>query len=156
MRNAQQTAQIQDLTTAFDLSCGPSAVDRALQLPVPLLLPAADGETSSALRRPGDVLRGLLASTSVAFLSPIEYVRRLRACAAKLRQPAYSLRSFHADLQQLFPELRLYLCAKQGPSTTFITTSGNTPKDEYKRTLGALFALYWLCRLELPEVCVAD
>jgi len=31
------------------------------------------------------------------------------------------------------------------------STSGRSSLDEYKRTWGALFAVYWLCRLELPE-----
>ena len=36
-------------------------------------------------------------------------------------------------------------------ASTASTTSGNSPFEEYNRTMGALFAVYWLARLELPQ-----
>jgi len=35
-------------------------------------------------------------------------------------------------------------------------TSGNSSADEYKRTIGALFGVYWLMRLDLPSVTDSD
>ena len=85
----------------------------------------------------------------------------LRSCAARLRDPKYSLRDFHGDIQRCFPELRLYLNVPvPQPGTTgggvaaggkSSMTSGLSGKDEYMRTMGALFAVYWLSRLELPD-----
>ena len=55
-----------------------------------------------------------------------------------------------------FPELRLYLGgdAPTGQTNDRLTkmTSGRSSVDEYIRTMNALFAVYWLCRLRLPNV----
>lgn len=65
---------------------------------------------------------------------------RVRLAAGRICDPDYSLADFHADLAA-FPELHLYLL--EGESTT----SGRTVGDEYQRTVGAFFAIYWLMRL---------
>eukprot|EP00966_Prymnesium_polylepis_P082296 1905816-Prymnesium_polylepis.1 len=54
---------------------------------------------------------------------------------------------FNEDMLFSFPELRLYLSGEDlGPRSS---TSGRSSTDEYKRTMGALFAVYWLMRLDL-------
>jgi ABC-type branched-subunit amino acid transport system substrate-binding protein len=66
---------------------------------------------------------------------------RIQLMASKIRLPSYSLIEFLADCQHSFPELNLYV-------TCSISSSGRTSHDEYQRTIGALFAVYWLLRLE--------
>ena len=55
-----------------------------------------------------------------------------------------------------FPELRYYLIRSRDAQTAKAdrslagrtdVTSGASASDEYKRTVGALFALYWLARI---------
>jgi len=65
--------------------------------------------------------------------------------AMRIRSPNYYLRQFHADCTQAFPELSLYAAAST-------STSGRSSDEEYKRTIGALFSLYWLYRLDLQSV----
>ena len=101
---------------------------------------------AAGLERPpraGDTFRELLAAAPI--LPAAEYYKRLRSVASRLREPTFTLKIFHHELCELFPELRLYL--GQGG-----TSSGIQGSDEYLRTLGALYAVYWLCRLDLPTV----
>ena len=102
-----------------------------------------------------------------------ERIARLKVAASKLREPGYTVRLFHADMCFAFPELGLYLddahmaafamspedLVGGGPSRVDVqhqmgsaTTGGTTMLVEYNRTVGALFCLYWLCRLRLPSV----
>ena len=122
-----------------------------VELPIPPPLPpAAAAAADGAATRPADTVRGLMAAAAAegSVLPPEEYLRRLRASAARLRDPSYSLHMFHDDMQACFPELRLYL----GLGARESTTSGRSSLDEYIRTVYALFAVYWLCRLRLPDV----
>jgi len=66
-----------------------------------------------------------------------------RSCAGKMRDPDYSCQDFYRDIQAAFPELRLYCL--EGVETT----SGRSVDDEYQRTIGALFTLYWILRLDM-------
>jgi len=99
--------------------------------------------------------------------------------ALHIRDPSYGLKQFFEDMVCAFPELELYLekdlcaqvhmdpdsdlevqrlrkhldiltCASTGPEKS--STSGNSGSDEYKRTICALFGVYWLMRLDLPSV----
>ena len=76
---------------------------------------------------------------------------RLEKASASLLEPSYSLKQFHADCTACFPELLLYVSRPAG--STDGTSSGITADDEYRRTVGALFAIYWLVRLDLGTVC---
>ena len=58
----------------------------------------------------------------------------------QLRDPAYSLRRFDADIRSAFPELGYYLVGET-------TSSGETNKTEYYRTICSLFCIYWLMRI---------
>lgn len=68
-----------------------------------------------------------------------------RRMAKSIADSTYSLRDFTSDLQA-FPELDLYLLdgshANLGHSV-----SGRTLGDEFQRTIGAFYAIYWLMRL---------
>eukprot|EP00403_Amphidinium_massartii_P044049 CAMPEP_0178442454 /NCGR_PEP_ID=MMETSP0689_2-20121128/38173_1 /TAXON_ID=160604 /ORGANISM="Amphidinium massartii, Strain CS-259" /LENGTH=1001 /DNA_ID=CAMNT_0020066001 /DNA_START=208 /DNA_END=3213 /DNA_ORIENTATION=+ len=66
--------------------------------------------------------------------------------AKRIRDPAYSLHEFYADMVAAFPELALYVSAGPGSGAT---VSGNTADEEYQRTMGALFAVFWMMRLHL-------
>ena len=61
--------------------------------------------------------------------------------ASRIRDPTYSLKDFHRDLVEAFPELRYYMVSGSKIS------SGGTPAEEYLRTIGAAFAAYWLMRI---------
>jgi len=70
-------------------------------------------------------------------------VDRARNAAKRIRDKNYTCRQFYEDCAAAFPELSAYVC---GSATT---SSGLSSSDEYQRTLGALFAVYWLMRLHL-------
>jgi hypothetical protein len=80
-----------------------------------------------------------------------------------MRDLAYSLKDFHADMIACFPELRLYIPTTE-TDTTMSSKRSNTAtslhrrsmissdrsgEDEYRRTIGALFNVYWFARLDL-------
>mmetsp|Transcript_22748 Transcript_22748/g.50277 ORF Transcript_22748/g.50277 Transcript_22748/m.50277 type:complete len:1319 (+) Transcript_22748:219-4175(+) len=67
-----------------------------------------------------------------------------KRAAARICDPVYSCRDYFDDLVASFPELRLYCLSEE-----FETTSGRSLDDEYQRTMGALFAVYWLMRVKL-------
>ena len=119
--------------------------------------------------QPGDPIRAVLAKLGEGRLSAQAFCTELRASAARLRDPKYTLLQFHDDMHRCFPELQLYLAetavadapfpVRSGSASSIRiqkrvtqTTSGYSGEDEFKRTMGALFAVYWLARLDLPEV----
>ena len=81
----------------------------------------------------------------------------------RIRKPNYSLAMFYDDVRAAFPELTLYLACREqkrreaeaedgegggdGGAGKPAVTSGLTSDDEYRRTIGALFAVYWLMRI---------
>lgn len=71
-----------------------------------------------------------------------------RNAAGKIREASYSCKDFYNDLMAAFPELRLY-CISTGNTLEDISSSGRSVDDEYQRTIGALFAVYWLMRLDM-------
>ena len=88
---------------------------------------------------------------------------RAREAAQRIREPSYTLKMFHDDCLRAFPELQLYVVGPlPQPSTSrpgatrplkaadpipAATSSGFTATDEYLRTIGALFAIYWMMRI---------
>jgi len=76
---------------------------------------------------------------------------RVKKIAKNIQDPKYSLKHFTADLAA-FPELGLYLLEEQSASTSCADlgmSSGRSIGDEYQRTVGAFFAIYWLLRLDI-------
>jgi len=67
--------------------------------------------------------------------------------AKRIADPDYSLKSFLKDLD-CFPELHLYMLdCNEEQVKEMATGSGRTLGDEYQRTIGAFFAIYWLIRI---------
>mmetsp|Transcript_3556 Transcript_3556/g.8885 ORF Transcript_3556/g.8885 Transcript_3556/m.8885 type:complete len:1071 (-) Transcript_3556:85-3297(-) len=71
---------------------------------------------------------------------------RARNAARCIRNANYSLQDYYEDMVAAFPELALYVSVGEGSGAT---VSGNTADEEYQRTMGALFAVYWMMRLHL-------
>ena len=126
------------------------------QLPLPQPFGTAgadnnDGESSPASPHAavstatcaGHHIRELLKDAE--FLPADRFRERLKQVTSSLRQPSYGLKQFHDDMIECFPELKLYVAGS-------VVSSGIHISDEYKRTIGALFAVYWLFRLALPGV----
>ena len=68
--------------------------------------------------------------------------------ASSIRDPGYGLRSFCVDVRQAFPELSLYVVRRETALEGHTDiTSGVTAEAEYRRTIGALFAVYWIARI---------
>lgn len=85
---------------------------------------------------------------------------RARRAAEQIRSPSYTTKDFYSDLVAAFPELRLYCVVREAaphgegrvllPSISTLTTSASrTGEDEYQRTIGALFCIFWLMRTHL-------
>ncbi|CAE7242314.1 MAP3K3 [Symbiodinium natans] len=84
---------------------------------------------------------------------------RAKRAAEQIRSPSYTTREFHDDITAAFPELRLYCLismdedditrSQSQTSSGSITTSGRSAFDEYQRTIGALFCVFWLMRQHL-------
>jgi len=69
---------------------------------------------------------------------------RIMRMAERIHSPSYSLKEFFNDCIESFPELRLFFLGDKNISST----SGESNEGEYQRTIGALFAVYWLLRLQ--------
>ena len=73
----------------------------------------------------------------------LDWSAAIRA-ATRIRDSDYTLALFYADCRSAFPELCLYTCERQSEMTGQVeVSSGVSGNDEYKRTIGALFAVYW-------------
>jgi len=101
------------------------------RLPVPEALPPSRGTSQRKT-----LLQRLMTGASTNWT-------RAKRAAALIRDPNYSTRDFFEDVTAAFPELRLYVSGGQQ------TSSGRGADDEYQRTMGALFCIYWMMRLHL-------
>lgn len=72
-----------------------------------------------------------------------DWVRAKRA-AARIRDRSYDCKQFFDDIVAAFPELVLY-CVGDADATS----CGRTADDEYQRTIGAFFALFFLMRIDI-------
>lgn len=72
---------------------------------------------------------------------------RAKRAAARIRDEDYTCKDFFEDISAAFPELRLYCVAGPDEKTAVLAAGGRTAADEYQRTIGALFAVFWLMRL---------
>eukprot|EP00618_Florenciella_parvula_P040248 CAMPEP_0119536304 /NCGR_PEP_ID=MMETSP1344-20130328/49166_1 /TAXON_ID=236787 /ORGANISM="Florenciella parvula, Strain CCMP2471" /LENGTH=998 /DNA_ID=CAMNT_0007578299 /DNA_START=273 /DNA_END=3269 /DNA_ORIENTATION=+ len=72
---------------------------------------------------------------------------KISQMAEMLREESYTLKQYHDDCIAAFPELRLFFAAPEA-----VATGGRTSETEYQRTMGALFAVYWLARLDSDGV----
>ena len=73
--------------------------------------------------------------------------------AQRIRKKNYSVAMFYEDVRLAFPELSMYLATIEqiegDEAAKPDVTSGLGGDDEYRRTIGALFAVYWLMRIGL-------
>jgi len=122
---------------------------RQLTVPAPEITPVAsdaeeatsepEADAAESPRAPNAELHAAMAGRSADWA-------RIRRMAERIRQPRYMLTDFFHDCVASFPELRLFV--RDGNEVT-ATPSGRTAEAEYQRTIGALFAVYWLLRLDL-------
>lgn len=69
---------------------------------------------------------------------------RAKRAAKRILDPTYNLKCFHDDCVAAFPELLLYTVDDGS-----LASSGRSMMDEYQRTMGALFAVFWCMRRKL-------
>ncbi|CAK0804499.1 unnamed protein product [Prorocentrum cordatum] len=102
---------------------------RRVPAPVPISVPSRDSWRSS--HAVAEVMRGKATDWA-----------RAKSAAKRIRDPDYTVGMFFDDCREAFPELQLY-------QVDSATSSGRSGDDEYQRTVGALFAVFWLLRLHL-------
>jgi len=73
----------------------------------------------------------------------------IAAIASSIREPSYTLHHFHDDCLQTFPELFLYAPGDGRKLLDQRNAGGHSGMEEMQRTMGALFAVYCLCRLDM-------
>lgn len=80
----------------------------------------------------------------------------VKQCVRMLRNPYYSLKEFHEHVTTAFPELDFYKYMPGEDSDngeisakSLRSTSLHTADQEYQRTIGALYAIYWLMRIDM-------
>jgi len=75
---------------------------------------------------------------------------KIQKICEEMRNPGYTLKNFFDDCAVTFPELELFLEIDQPiKNSTPGLRAVSTGEAEYQRTIGALFAVYWLVRLPL-------
>jgi hypothetical protein len=111
-----------------------------------LIVPPAAVIVPAALKgRPEKVMPHALAGHEFDRSRAVKIARRIRL-------KTYTLAAYYDDVRAAFPELHLYLAQAEGDgldeaSNKPAVTSGLGADDEYRRTIGALFAVYWLMRI---------
>jgi hypothetical protein len=122
--------------------------NRVLTVPLPprtVAPAAADGaDRGAAAPAPNAVL----VSAMQGQLADWDKINRM---AAQMSNPSYSLRAFFDDCVGAFPELRLFFveCQKSRQGALVLSSSGRSNEAEYQRTVGALFACYFLLRADV-------
>ncbi|CAK0879953.1 unnamed protein product [Prorocentrum cordatum] len=103
-------------------------------LPAYLFPAAPDGQCDPTNRIIAEAISGKATSWS-----------HVTTAVERLRDPDYSLNDFHTDMETAFPELQLYTVESDGS----LCSSGRTSLEEYQRTLGALYSVYCIARLDM-------
>ena len=138
--------------------------EKQLYLPEPLSTAILRHRTDDDEHIAGFQVRQLLQWVDRGKDAAEERMVKLRQAANSIRDPSYRLDHFLTDMVDIFPELNLYYVydppadtptgasEAAAPSAARQTSSGRTSSDEYKRTIGALFAIYWLMRIDENDV----
>jgi hypothetical protein len=105
---------------------------RRLTAPQSVPIPAKDPAT------PGSVIKELMRGKKADWTCA-------KRAAQSIRNPDYTVGEFYKDCLAAFPELALYVACTIGEIKT---TSGRSADDEFQRTASALFAVFWLMRLD--------
>eukprot|EP00403_Amphidinium_massartii_P001014 CAMPEP_0178373800 /NCGR_PEP_ID=MMETSP0689_2-20121128/2049_1 /TAXON_ID=160604 /ORGANISM="Amphidinium massartii, Strain CS-259" /LENGTH=866 /DNA_ID=CAMNT_0019993753 /DNA_START=68 /DNA_END=2665 /DNA_ORIENTATION=- len=99
-------------------------------------LPNALFDTSAAAVEPPNKILATQLEGAVTSSTSID------EAVARLRDPEYTLHDFHAHMVKAYPELDLYM-------TSGKTSSGNSGNEEYQRTLGALYTVFAMFRIDI-------
>jgi len=108
---------------------------RKLPAPAPLISPAKSLTSSGLLVQ--ELMKGKKTDWN-----------RARNAAKRIRDKDYDCKQFFEDCVAAFPELALYVGVAGEDGKAPVTSSGRSADDEYQRSIGALFAVYWLMRLD--------
>lgn len=109
---------------------------------------------TSGKRRKVQSPKALVRKGKTGSLSLEQFIRgkktdwmRAHQAASRIRDPNYTCKDFFEDITSAFPELRLYCATDEGEEEK--VSGGRTGDDEYQRTIGALFAVFWLMRMDI-------
>lgn len=133
---------------------GPTANNPIKRVPLPALSGRVLCGIRSRATRASVELRPPSAALRVALESRETDWTRVKKMSERIADPNYSLNDFWSDLSA-FPELDLYLLDGDVVPAALrnvhrsATSSGRTIGDEYQRTVGAFFAIYWLMRIPI-------
>jgi len=133
VQGQQRTFQRSLLDQPLSVEAAASNSKRKLPTPAPLQVPTGQDVDGASLLQ--ELLRGKRTNWD-----------RARNAARRLRDENYTCRHFFEDCVAAFPELSLYVTASDSEAPQ-ATTSGRSSEDEYQRTLGSLFVVYWIMRL---------
>mmetsp|Transcript_72433 Transcript_72433/g.172638 ORF Transcript_72433/g.172638 Transcript_72433/m.172638 type:complete len:565 (+) Transcript_72433:2-1696(+) len=100
-------------------------------------LPNALFDKGSNANSPNDELQ-------TALEGAVTSAKDIEMAALRIRDPAYTLGDFHAHMVNAYPELKLYMCCSDSK-----LSSGHSGQEEYQRTLGALYTLFAVLRLDI-------
>lgn len=131
VQGSQSTFQRSMLDQPLSMEAAAS-IKRKLPVPSPLRVPVGEQDGSSILEL---LMRGKRTNWD-----------RARNAAKRIRDKNYTCRHFFEDCTAAFPELSLYVIATDGDAKHG-TTSGRSGEDEYQRTMGSLFVVYWIMRI---------
>jgi len=120
---------------------------QCVELQVPPLPDIETDQLSSRMRscsHKDRVPNQILCRTMVGHSADMKAIRRI---AERITDPDYSLRQYFNDCISCFPEIKLCFV---GANTEVVvrTTSGVSDEWVYQRMMGAMFAVYWLMRLD--------
>mmetsp|Transcript_93313 Transcript_93313/g.194722 ORF Transcript_93313/g.194722 Transcript_93313/m.194722 type:complete len:1242 (+) Transcript_93313:93-3818(+) len=116
----------------------PKDVDAKRRVPAPNPLPSPPKSLLSSGLVVQEVMKGKKTNWD-----------RARNAAKRIRDQDYTCKMFFEDCVAAFPELALYMGIAGPDGKAPATSSGRSADDEYQRTIGALFAVYWLMRLNI-------
>eukprot|EP00397_Hematodinium_sp_SG-2012_P059997 GEMP01077619.1.p1 GENE.GEMP01077619.1~~GEMP01077619.1.p1 ORF type:complete len:170 (+),score=26.19 GEMP01077619.1:236-745(+) len=74
---------------------------------------------------------------------------RVNTIVERLRDPTYNLKQYHDDCTSAFHELDLYRCEAGANDPPLLPSQKIANEQEYQRTIGALYAIYWLIRIDI-------
>jgi len=108
---------------------------------------ALDGLVASSrlICKPSTETAGL--HTALLQMSRVEaHLKELTTIAQSIRDPDYTLQAYYEDCTRAYPELNLFGTDDDDGG---VSVGGRTAKTELQRTIGAMFAVYWMCRLDM-------
>ncbi|CAE7366822.1 unnamed protein product [Symbiodinium natans] len=107
---------------------------------------AVQMEIAEKKKSPSPLLEAVMAGRSMD-------MERARAIAKHIAKPDYTLGQYFQDLMATFPELHLFGLEGMSADTPEFKRDflygGRVAGDEFQRTIGAFFAIYWLVRANI-------